>query len=112
MKKIDAIIRPACLEDVKEALKEIDLRGITISQVMGCGRQKGYTEIYRGTHRDINVVPKIKIEIVIDDRSVEQVIRAIMNAARSGEIGDGKIFVSEITDAVRIRTGERGLKAL
>ena len=85
---------------------------ITISQVMGCGRQKGYTEIYRGTHIDINVLPKIKVEIAVEDRKVEPVIEAIIGAARLGEIGDGKIFVSEIVDVIRIRTGERGSAAL
>ena len=112
MIKIEAIIRPSRLEEVKDALKAIDLTGITISQVMGCGRQKGYTEIYRGTQIDINVLPKIKVEIVIPDSSEEQVIETIIQAARLGEIGDGKIFVYEVKDAIRIRTGERGDAAL
>lgn len=112
MKKIEAIIRPTCLEDVKDALKTIDFSGITISQIMGCGRQKGYSEIYRGTQIDINVLPKIKVEIVIDDQYTEQVIEAIVGASRLGEVGDGKIFVSDILDAIRIRTGERGRLAL
>ena len=112
MIKIEAIIRPSRLEEVKDALKAIDLTGITISQVMGCGRQKGYTEIYRGTQIDINVLPKIKVEIIIPDSSEEQVIETIIQAARLGEIGDGKIFVYDVKDAIRIRTGERGDTAL
>lgn len=112
MIKIEAIIRPSRLEEVKDALKAIDLTGITISQVMGCGRQKGYTEIYRGTQIDINVLPKIKVEIIVPDSSEEQVIETIIQAARLGEIGDGKIFVYDVKDAIRIRTGERGDTAL
>jgi nitrogen regulatory protein P-II 1 len=112
MKKIEAIIRPSRLEEVKDALKDLDLNGITISQVMGCGRQKGYSEIYRGTHIDINIRPKIKLEIVVPDDSVERVIAEIGKAARLGEIGDGKIFILAVEDALRIRTGERGDLAL
>ncbi len=112
MKKIEAIIRPTKLEEVKNALNQLDISGITISQVMGCGRQKGYKEFYRGTEIDINILPKVKIEIVVRDDQAEQVIQAITDAARAGEIGDGKIFVTAIEDAVRIRTGERGDKAL
>jgi nitrogen regulatory protein P-II 1 len=112
MIKIEAIIRPSRLEEVKDALKAIDLTGITISQVMGCGRQKGFTEIYRGTQIDINVLPKIKVEIVVPDASEEQVLETIIQAARLGEIGDGKIFVYDVRDAIRIRTGERGDTAL
>jgi nitrogen regulatory protein P-II 1 len=112
MKKIEAIIRPSRLEEVKDALKAIDLNGITISQVMGCGRQKGFTEVYRGTQIDINILPKIKLEIVVQDDSVETVIAEIIEAARLGEIGDGKIFVTAVDDAIRIRTGERGNQAL
>jgi nitrogen regulatory protein P-II 1 len=112
MKKIEAIIRPARLEEVKEALNKIDVSGITINQVMGCGRQKGYTEVYRGTEVQINILPKVKIETVVADSMAERVIEAIIGAARLGEIGDGKIFVTNIEDAIRIRTGERGDKAL
>jgi nitrogen regulatory protein P-II 1 len=112
MKKIEAIIRPMTLEDVKDALKAIDLNGITISQVMGCGRHKGYTEIYRGTQVDINILPKVKIEIVVREEQVESVIEAIIDSARLGEIGDGKIFVYDVQDAIRIRTGERGQLAI
>ena len=112
MKKIEAIIRPNMLEEVKEALNKIDICGITITQVMGCGRQKGYKEVYRGTEIQINMLPKIKIEAVVHDEVAELVIETIINAARMGEIGDGKIFVSTIESAIRIRTGERGDCAL
>jgi nitrogen regulatory protein P-II 1 len=100
------------MEEVKEALNAIDICGITISQVMGCGRQKGLKEVYRGTEVQINILPKIKIETVVADDMVEKVVGAIIGAARMGEIGDGKIFVSNIEDAIRIRTGERGGSAL
>ena len=112
MKKIEAVIRPNRLEEVKDALNRIDICGITISQVMGCGRQKGFREVYRGTEIEINILPKIKLETVVHDEVVEQVIEAIISSARLGEIGDGKIFVSAMEDAIRIRTGERGDKAL
>lgn len=112
MKKIEAIIRPNRLEEVKEALNAIDICGITISQVMGCGRQKGLKEVYRGTELEINILPKIKLETVVTDDAAERVIGAIIGAARLGEIGDGKIFITNIEDAIRIRTGERGDKAL
>lgn len=112
MIKIEAIVRPSHLEEVKEAIKALDLGGITVSQVMGCGRQKGYTEVYRGTQVAINILPKIKIEIVVPNNCEAAVIEAICTAARLGEIGDGKIFVSDIRDAIRIRTGERGDAAL
>ena len=112
MKKIEAIIRPSRLEEVKEALKMLDLGGITVSQVMGCGRQKGYTEIYRGTQIDINILPKIKVEIVVPDEFEEAVIETVIKAARQDEIGDGKIFVTDIREVIRIRTGERGMVAL
>lgn len=112
MIKIEAIIRPSQLEEVKEAIKALDLGGITVSQVMGCGRQKGYTEVYRGTQVDINILPKIKIEIVVPNNCEADVIEAVIKAARLGEIGDGKIFISDIREAIRIRTGERGDSAL
>lgn len=112
MKKIEAIIRPSRLEEVKEALNKIEISGITISQVMGCGRQKGLKEVYRGTQIDINVLPKIKLEAIVDDAKAEEVINTIVEASRSGEIGDGKIFVSTVEDVVRIRTGERGSGAI
>ena len=112
MKKIEAIIRPSRLEEVKDALKLLDLGGITVTQVMGCGRQKGYTEIYRGTHVDINILPKIKVEIVVPDEFEDTVIETVIKAARQDEIGDGKIFVTDIREVIRIRTGERGMVAL
>lgn len=108
MKKIEAIIRPGMLEDVKDALNKIDIRGITISQVMGCGRQKGLTEVYRDTQVEINVLPKIKLDIVVADAVKDTVVDTIIASARLGEIGDGKIFVSTIEEVIRIRTGERG----
>ena len=112
MKKIEAIIRPNRLEEIKEALSAIDISGVTISQVMGCGRQRGFKEVYRGTQIDINVLPKMRLETVVEDARAEQVIEAIVAASRSGEVGDGKIFVSTVDDAVRIRTGEQGVIAL
>lgn len=112
MKKIEAVIRPSRLEEVKDALNKIDICGITISQVMGCGRQKGFTEVYRGTEIVINILPKIKIETVVHDEIAEKVIDTIISAARLGEVGDGKIFVYAVEDAIRIRTGERGDGAL
>lgn len=112
MKKIEAIIRPNRLEEVKDALNKIEICGITISQVMGCGRQKGLKEVYRGTEIEINILPKIKLETVVQDDMAEKVIEAIIGSARLGEIGDGKIFVTNIEDAIRIRTGERGASAL
>jgi nitrogen regulatory protein P-II 1 len=112
MKKIEAVIRPGKLEEVKEALNAIDVSGLTISQVMGCGRQKGYTEVYRGSEVHINILPKMKVETVVPDAMAERVIEAIIRAAKLGEIGDGKIFVTDVEDAVRIRTGERGENAL
>jgi nitrogen regulatory protein P-II 1 len=112
MKKIEAIIRPNKLEEVKEALGSIEISGLTINQVMGCGRQKGYTEVYRGTEVDINMLPKIRIEAIVSDDMAERVVDTIVVAARIGEIGDGKIFISGVEDSVRIRTGERGEMAL
>ena len=112
MKKIEAIIRPGRLEEVKEALNSINIMGLTISQVMGCGRQKGLKEVYRGTQIDINVLPKIKIETVVDDADMEKVIATIITASRLGEVGDGKIFVTNIENTIRIRTGESGTSAI
>jgi nitrogen regulatory protein P-II 1 len=112
MKKIEAVIRPGKLEDVKEELSKINIHGITISQVMGCGLQKGRKEYYRGTEVTINLIPKIKIEIIAHDNSVEDIIRVISNTAKTGEVGDGKIFVYNVEDAVRIRTGEKGEDAI
>ena len=112
MKKIEAIIRPNKLEDVKDALHAIDISGITISQVMGCGKQKGWKEYYRGTEITLNVLQKVKLELVVADEKVEQTIETIITAARTGEVGDGKIFISNVEDAIRIRTGENGDIAL
>ena len=112
MKKLEAFIRPEKLEDIKEMLTELHLNGLSITQIVGCGNQKGWKEYVRGTENDYNFLPKIKIEIVIDDSQLEEVIEKITLTARTGEVGDGKIFISDISDAVRIRTGERGTAAL
>ncbi|MBS6474235.1 MAG: P-II family nitrogen regulator [Acetobacter sp.] len=112
MKKIEAIIKPFKLDEVKDALQEIDVQGITVSEVKGYGRQKGHTELYRGAEYVVDFVPKIKLETVVEDERVEQVIEAIVQTAHTGKIGDGKIFVSPIDDAIRIRTGERGEDAI
>ena len=112
MKKIEAIIKPFKLDEVKDALQEIDVQGITVSEVKGYGRQKGHTELYRGAEYVVDFVPKIKLETVVEDERVEQVIETIVQTAHTGKIGDGKIFVSPLDDAVRIRTGERGEVAI
>lgn len=112
MKKIEAVIRPEKLEKVKEALSSHDVRGLTLTQVMGCGHQKGRKEIFRGTEMTVNLIPKMKLEVVVPAEELEGVIRIISEAARTGAVGDGKIFVQDIEDAIRIRTGERGIKAL
>src|ERR1700720_2017237 len=108
MKKIEAIIQPHKLEDVKEALKHIGVDGITISEVRGHGRQKGHTEVYRGAEYKVDLIPKVKLEIIVAEARVSQIVQVILDAARSGKIGDGKIFVSSIEEAIRIRNGERG----
>jgi len=112
MKKVEAIIKPFKLDDVKEALNEIDIKGMTISEVKGYGRQKGHKEIYRGAEYVVDFIPKVKLEIVVDASQVEQVITKIKDAAYTGKIGDGKIFVLPIEEAVRVRTGERGRDAI
>jgi len=112
MKRIECVIRPIRFEAVKEALNEIGVYGMTVTDVRGFGRQQGHTEKYRGSTYTINLLPKIKIEVVVPDERVEEVVGAIIEAARTGEIGDGKIFIAEVLDAVRIRTGERGEAAL
>ena len=112
MKKIEAIIKPFKLDDVKEALQEIGLQGITVIEARGFGRQKGHTELYRGAEYVVDFLPKVKIEVIVDEPMVEKTIAAIMAAAQTGRIGDGKIFVSTIDDAIRIRTGERGPNAI
>ncbi len=108
MKKIEAIIKPFKLEEVKTALQEAGVEGMTVSEVRGFGRQKGHTEIYRGSEYTVDFLPKLKIEIVLGDAMIEPAVQAIIKAARTGKIGDGKIFVSAIDDAVRIRTEEHG----
>ena len=112
MKKIEAIIRPFKLDDVKEALVEEGIKGLTISEVRGYGRQKGHTETYRGSEYQIEFVPKIKIEIVVDDNLLEKVIDAILRTAKTGQVGDGKIFIYDVQDVIRIRTEESGSQAL
>jgi nitrogen regulatory protein PII len=112
MKKIDAIIKPFKLEEVKDALGEIGVEGMTISEVKGFGRQKGHTELYRGSEYTVDFLPKIKIEVVMDDDLVDQAVSAITKAARTGKIGDGKVFVFSVEEAVRIRTEETGAKAI
>lgn len=112
MKRIEAIIRPSKLEEIKEALKSKYINGVTISQVMGCGQQNGWTEYHRGTEIITNFLPKIEVKIVVHDDRVEEVIELVSKIARTGEVGDGKIFVIDICDCVRIRTNERGDYAL
>jgi nitrogen regulatory protein PII len=112
MKKIEAIIRPFKLDDVREALVEEGVHGLTISEVRGYGRQKGHTETYRGSEYRIEFVPKIKIEIVVEDSKVESLIEAISRTAKTGQVGDGKIFIYDIKDVIRIRTDESGKDAL
>lgn len=112
MKKIEAIIRPFKLDEVKEALLEEGIRGLTISEVRGYGRQKGHTETYRGSEYQIEFVPKVKIEVVVDDSNLETTIRIISDNAKTGQVGDGKIFIYEALDAIRIRTDESGKAAL
>ncbi|NCF80822.1 MAG: P-II family nitrogen regulator [Proteobacteria bacterium] len=112
MKQVVAIIKPFKLDDVRASLGEVGVAGMTVCEVKGFGRQKGHTELYRGAEYVVDFVPKMKIEVVVDDDAVERVIEAINNAARTGKIGDGKIFVSTVEQAVRIRTGETGSEAL
>ena len=112
MKKIEAIIKPFKLDEVKDKLNDLGIQGITVTEVKGFGRQKGHTELYRGAEYVVDFLPKIKMEIVIADSLVEDVINAIVKAAQTGRIGDGKIFVTTIEEAIRIRTGERGEEAV
>ncbi len=112
MKKIEAVIKPFKLDEVKEALHEVGLQGITVMEAKGFGRQKGHTELYRGAEYVVDFLPKVKIEVVCADDLVERAVDAIINAARTGRIGDGKIFVSDVLEVIRIRTGERGEQAL
>ena len=112
MKKIEAIIKPFKLEEVKEALAEIGVEGMTVSEVKGFGRQKGHTEIYRGSEYTVDFLPKIKIEVVLTDDLADKAVAAIVKAAKTGKIGDGKVFISPVLEAVRIRTDETGDKAV
>ena len=112
MKKVEAIIKPFKLDEVKEALNEIGIQGITVSEVKGFGRQKGHTELYRGAEYVVDFIPKIKMEIIVSDDIVTKVVDSIEQAAKTGRIGDGKIFVTNVEEVVRIRTGERGEDAL
>ena len=112
MKKIEAIIKPFKLDEVKEALQEVGLQGITVTEAKGFGRQKGHTELYRGAEYVVDFLPKVKVEIVLGDDMVERAVDAIRRAAQTGRIGDGKIFVSNVEEAVRIRTGESGMDAI
>lgn len=112
MKKIEAVIKPFKLEDVKDALAQIGVTGMTVSEVKGYGRQKGHSELYRGAEYVVDFLPKIKMEMVVDDENVEQVTNTIIEAARTGKIGDGKIFVSDIEKIIRIRTGETDSEAI
>jgi nitrogen regulatory protein P-II 1 len=112
MKKIEAIIKPFKLDEVREALSEIGVTGLTVTEVKGFGRQKGHTELYRGAEYVVDFLPKVKVEVVIADSLLERAMEAIINAARTGKIGDGKIFVSDMEQVVRIRTGESGEAAI
>src|SRR3990170_3739309 len=112
MKKIEAVIKPFKLDEVKEALQEVGLQGITVTEAKGFGRQKGHTELYRGAEYVVDFLPKVKVEVVLGDDMVERAVEAIRKAAQTGRIGDGKIFVSNIEEAVRIRTGESGMAGI
>ena len=112
MKKIEAIIKPFKLDEVKSGLSEVGIEGMTVTEVKGFGRQKGHTEIYRGSEYTVDFLPKIKVEVVVGDESVQPAIDAILSAAKTGKIGDGKVFVSTVESAIRIRTGETGDKAV
>ncbi|MEW6330182.1 MAG: P-II family nitrogen regulator [Pseudomonadota bacterium] len=112
MKKIEAIIKPFKLDDVREALSEVGASGLTVTEVKGFGRQKGHTELYRGAEYVVDFLPKVKIELVVDDKMLDRCIEAITGAARTGKIGDGKIFVTTVEQVIRIRTGEQGPEAI
>lgn len=112
MKKIEAIIKPFKLDEVKESLQEVGIQGITVTEAKGFGRQKGHTELYRGAEYVVDFLPKVKLEVVVEDDLVDGAVEAIQNAAKTGRIGDGKIFLSNVEEAIRIRTGERGNDAL
>ena len=112
MKKIEAIVKPFKLDEVREALSEIGVTGLTVTEVKGFGRQKGHTELYRGAEYVVDFLPKVKIEVVLEDSMVDRAVESIMQAAKTGRIGDGKIFISSVEDVIRIRTGERGNEAV
>jgi nitrogen regulatory protein P-II 2 len=112
MKLVTAIVKPFRLDDVRNALSEVGIQGMTVSEVKGFGRQRGHTELYRGAEYVVDFLPKAKIELAVDDSVAEQVVEAIANTARTGKIGDGKIFVTELVEAIRIRTGETGAEAV
>ncbi len=112
MKKIEAIIKPFKLDEVKESLQEVGIQGITVTEAKGFGRQKGHTELYRGAEYVVDFLPKVKLEVVVEDSLAERAVEAIQTAAKTGRIGDGKIFVSDVQEAIRIRTGERGADAV
>ena len=112
MKKIEAVIKPFKLDEVKEALQEVGLKGMTVTEVKGFGRQKGHTELYRGAEYVVDFLPKVKIEVVLEDSLVDRAVEAIQQAAKTDRIGDGKIFIYDLEDVIRIRTGERGPDAL
>ena len=112
MKKIEAVIKPFKLDEVKEALHEVGIKGITVTEAKGFGRQKGHTELYRGAEYVVDFLPKVKLEVIIEDAMTERAVEAIQQAAKTGRIGDGKIFVSSIDEVIRIRTGERGAEAI
>ncbi len=112
MKKIEAIIKPFKLDEVKEALHDVGVSGITVTEAKGFGRQKGHTELYRGAEYVVDFLPKVKVEVVVEDDLADRTVEAIENAARTGRIGDGKIFISTVEEAIRIRTGESGLDAI
>ncbi len=112
MKKIEAVIRPFRIDDVREALAEIGVKGMTLTEVKGYGRQKGHTELYRGSEYQIDFLPKIKLEVIVSDAMADKVIDVILKTAKTGQVGDGKIFVSPVDDVIRVRTGESGEDAL
>ncbi|MFH7321209.1 P-II family nitrogen regulator [Desulfurivibrio sp. D14AmB] len=112
MKKIEAIIKPFRLDEVKEALNQLGLKGMTLSEVKGYGRQRGHTEIYRGSEYVVDFIPKVKLEIIVEAERVEEVVECIRNAANTGKVGDGKIFVLPVEEVIRVRTGERGRAAI
>jgi nitrogen regulatory protein P-II 1 len=112
MKKVEAIIRPFRIDDVREALAEIGVKGMTLTEVKGYGRQKGHTELYRGSEYQIDFLPKMKLEVIVADRQVDKVVDTILKAARTGQVGDGKIFILPVEDVIRVRTGESGEDAV